>query len=73
MCAVTPTAALPTMPDEPAIMRQPDSGSSYAAVAKTARQRRTMDQFGSRTPTILTSGRGVTKTAPTERKTILGQ
>lgn len=49
-------------------MKPPDGGA-----VRTAAQRRTMDRFGVKTPTILTSGRGVTTAAPTEKKTLLGQ
>lgn len=61
-------AADPVLPPEYAAQRAPDS-----AAVKTAAGRRASDKVKSGTGTILTSGSGVTTTAPTERKTLLGQ
>ena len=69
MCPTpSPKYAAPTLPPETAAMKAPDGGA-----ARTAAGRRTSDQMRSAAPTILTSGSGVTTTAPTEKKTLLGQ
>lgn len=57
-----------TVPPEPAQMKQPDSGA-----VKTATGRRTSDRVRAGANTILTSGSGVTDTADTGKKTLLGQ
>lgn len=68
-------AAAPVLPPEPAAMRMPDGG----AALKTAAERRTATKVSGATgaakqmATILTSGKGVTSFAPTEKKTLLGQ
>jgi len=64
----TPRAADPVLPPEYAAQKAPDG-----AAVKTAVGRRATDKVKSGSPTILTSGSGVTMTAPTERKTLLGQ
>ncbi|OWV77625.1 hypothetical protein CO670_17155 [Rhizobium sp. J15] len=58
----------PALPPEPAQLKQPDGAAVRTAVA-----RRTEDRVRSRPDTILTSPGGVTTTAPTEKKTLLGQ
>lgn len=55
-------------PVQHAAMKQPDS-----AAVRTATQRRVMGKVKSKTPTILTSGQGVTEFAETQKKTLLGQ
>jgi len=60
MFAATPAA--PVLPPETAAMKQPDG-----AQVKSASQRRAVERNASRTPTILTSGRGVTADAPTSK------
>lgn len=59
---------LPTLPPEPAQMKQPDGDA-----VRTATGRRTEDRIRSGSNTILTSGSGVSAAAPTEKKTLLGQ
>jgi hypothetical protein len=69
MC-IFPSAASPSKPQlpvEPAQMKQPDSRDAAEAGSKAA------DQLRARANTILTSGSGVTETAPTGKKTLLGQ
>jgi hypothetical protein len=61
------TPAAPVLPPEPAQMKQPD------ATATTAAGRRTEDRIRSGTNTILTSPSGVDTSAPTDKKTLLGQ
>lgn len=63
-----PTPAAPQLPPEQAQMRQPDG-----AAVRSATGRRTMDRVRAGTSTVLTSGSGVTATAPTDKKTLLGQ
>lgn len=58
----------PVLPPEYAAMRAPDG-----AAVKTAAGRRATDRVRSGSSTILTSGSGVKTTAPTEKKTLLGQ
>jgi hypothetical protein len=58
----TPTQAAPVLPPETAAMRQPDG-----AAIKSATERRTTQRNATRSPTILTSGRGVTSNAPTAK------
>jgi len=64
----TPAQADPVLPPEYAAQKMPDG-----AAIKTAAGRRATDKVMSGSPTILTSGSGVTATAPTEKKTLLGQ
>jgi len=61
-------AADPVLPPETAAMKSPDG-----AAVKTAAGRRATDKIKAGSPTILTSGSGVTTVAPTEKKTLLGQ
>ncbi len=69
MCLLnTPKAEDPVLPPETAAMRAPDQGAVKSTVG-----RRTGDKARAATPTILTSGSGVTTSAPTEKKTLLGQ
>lgn len=58
----------PTLPPEPAQMKQPDAGA-----VRTATGRRTEDRMRAGAQTVLTSGSGVTQVAPTDKKTLLGQ
>lgn len=68
MCIAKPeTPKPPKMPKPTQAMKMPDLGAVKSAVA-----RRLSDQVGARTPTILTSGSGVTDFAATEKKTLLG-
>lgn len=60
----TPDA--PVLPTERAAMRQPTSAVT------TDTKRRATDQARSATSTILTSGSGVSTSAPTAKKTLLG-
>jgi len=64
----TPTPAAPTLPPENAAMKQPDGGA-----VRTNTGRRTSDRIRAGADTILTSGSGVTTSAPTDKKTLLGQ
>lgn len=48
-------------------MREPDAGAVRDSVG-----RRTTDRMRAAAKTILTSGRGVSEAAPTEKKTLLG-
>lgn len=57
-----------TVPPETAQMKQPDGGA-----VRTATGRRTSDRVRASADTILTSGSGVTDTAATGKKTLLGQ
>lgn len=69
MCMFTPpTAETPQLPPEPAQMKPADGGA-----VRSATGRRTDDRIRAGAQTILTSGSGVTATAPTERRTLLGQ
>lgn len=69
MClASTPKAPKVQPPIEYAQQKSPD----YAGARSTA-ARRTGDRVRSASQTILTSGSGVTETADTEKKTLLGQ
>lgn len=52
---------------ESAQSRYPDDGTAINSAA-----RRTTDRMRATTSTILTSGSGVTSSAPTEKKTLLG-
>ena len=68
-------AAAPVLPPETANQQSPDGG-----VVKSSAERRTASRvsgafggFGGNVPTILTSAKGVTSFAPTEKKTLLGQ
>lgn len=56
------------VPPETAQMKQPDGGA-----VRTATGRRTSDRIRAGTNTVLTSGSGVTDTAATGKKTLLGQ
>lgn len=58
----------PVLPPESAQMRSPDAGAARSSAA-----RRTMDRVMSGAKTVLTSGQGVTQSAPTEKKVLLGQ
>lgn len=60
--------APPVLPPETAQMKQPDAGA-----VRSATGRRTMDRYRGGADTILTSGSGVSDSAPTEKKTLLGQ
>lgn len=64
----TPTPAAPQLPVETQAMRQPDGGA-----VRSSTGRRTADRLRAGVDTILTSGSGVTNTAPTDKKTLLGQ
>ncbi len=64
----TPTPQAPQLPPETAAMREPDGGA-----VRTNTGRRTSDRIRAGADTILTSGSGVTTTAPTDKKTLLGQ
>lgn len=55
------------MPPEYAAQRNPDAGA-----VRSTTGRRTADAIRAGSPTILTSGSGVTTTALTEKKTLLG-
>ncbi len=57
----------PVMPPETAQMREPDGG----AVRDTT-GRRVTDRMRAAASTVLTSGSGVTSSAATEKKTLLG-
>ena len=67
MCSFASSPKDPVMPTQTAAQKWPDGGN-----VRTAAERRVMDGIGSMTPSILTSGQGVTKFAPTEKKTLLG-
>lgn len=56
----------PVMPRETALMKQPDAGQVRSDTAA-----RTRDKMRAAN-TILTSGSGVTQSAATEKKTLLG-
>lgn len=58
----------PEMPPERAATRLPDGET-----ARSTAGRRTQDRVRAGTNTILTSGSGVTSTADTAKKTLLGQ
>lgn len=62
-----PKPADPVLPPERAQMREPDAGAVRDSVG-----RRVTDRMRAATNTILTSGRGVSEDAPTEKKTLLG-
>lgn len=69
MCLFAPpTMNAPQLPAESAAMKAPDG-----AAARTAAGRRTGDRIRGGSDTILTSGSGVLDSAPTEKKTLLGQ
>lgn len=63
----TPKPKDPVLPPEAAQMRDPDAG----AVRDTT-GRRTTDRMRAASRTILTGGGGVTESAPTQKKTLLG-
>jgi hypothetical protein len=67
MCLFPPTPEAPSMPTEYAAQKSPDAGA-----VRSTTGRRTADMVRSGSPTILTSGSGVTTTALTEKKTLLG-
>lgn len=67
MCLFPPTPEAPTLPPEYVAQRAPDAGGVRGTTG-----RRTADQLRAGSPTILTSGSGVTTTALTEKKTLLG-
>lgn len=67
MCLV-PDIPKPELPPETQAMQQPDG-----AAVRSSAGRRTGDRIRSSASTILTSGSGVSETAPTEKKTLLGQ
>lgn len=56
------------LPKEPAQMKSPDGD-----VARSSAGRRTEDRIRAGTNTVLTSGSGVNVSAPTDKKTLLGQ
>lgn len=56
------------MPPQYAQSRDPDGN-----VVRSTQGRRTTDRMRAASPTVLTSGSGVTTVAPTEKKTLLGQ
>lgn len=58
----------PVMPTEMAQSRLPDGGQ-----VRTNTGQRATDRARAATSTVLTSGSGVTTSAPTEKKTLLGQ
>ena len=66
MCMATPDIPEPQRATERAAERAPDN----AAVSSAGR--RASDRARSGADTILTSGSGVSMTAPTEKKTLLG-
>ncbi len=75
MFGSTQAAEAPVLPPQYAAQAQPDGGA-----VKTAAERRTATRvagstggFGGQLSTILTSGKGVSVFAPTEKKTLLGQ
>lgn len=69
MCMFSqPKMQAPQLPPEPNQTKQPDAGAVRSAIG-----RRTEDRFRGAADTILTSGSGVTATAPTDKKTLLGQ
>lgn len=69
MCMFSqPKPEAPQMPPEYAQQKQPDAG----AVRNTTGAR-TEDRIRAGTQTVLTSGSGVTASAPTDKKTLLGQ
>ena len=69
MCMFSPpTPKAPVLPPETAAMKAPDGGA-----VRSSAGRRALDQVRSGSDTILTSGAGVTTTAPTDKKTLLGQ
>ncbi|MFZ5692443.1 MAG: hypothetical protein ACOY5F_14435 [Pseudomonadota bacterium] len=67
MCLV-PDIPAPQTPPETQEMKQPDGAAARSAVS-----RRTGDRVRSSAATVLTSGSGVTASAPTDKKTLLGQ
>lgn len=68
MCMPTPNIPDPKAPTEYAQQKAPDAGAVKSNVG-----RRALDRMRSTASTILTSGSGVTTSAPTEKKTLLGQ
>lgn len=69
MCLIQqPKMEKPELPPETQAMKEPDAGQAQATVG-----RRTSNELRAGPETILTSGSGVTETAPTEKKTLLGQ
>lgn len=69
MCMFSqPSTPKVEQPTEYAQQKQPDG-----AAVKSATGRRTEDRVRAGTQTILTSGSGVLDTAPTDKKTLLGQ
>ncbi|MHB0785588.1 hypothetical protein [Bradyrhizobium sp. 5.13L] len=68
MCLV-PDIPKPQLPEETQAMKDPDGAAARSSVT-----RRMGDQArASSANTILTSGSGVTASAPTQSKTLLGQ
>lgn len=57
-----PQQQAPQLPPEPASMQQPDG-----AAIKSAAQRRAGERTATRSPTILTSGKGVTQRASSNK------
>lgn len=69
MCLVsTPSAPQLQEPTEYAQQRAPDGDA-----VRSSTSRRTLDKMRSGTSTVLTSGSGVSQTADTAKKTLLGQ
>lgn len=66
-----------SQPDAPPKVEQPPEYAQQkapdGAAVKSTTGRRTEDRLRAGSQTILTSGSGVTTTAPTEKKTLLGQ
>jgi hypothetical protein len=65
--STTPIMQPPELPPEPQAAKAPDGGTVSSAA------RRVTDRLRAGASTILTSGQGVTTTAPTAGKTLLGQ
>lgn len=69
MCMRAPSMLAPfLLPPQMAAARAPDR-----AAARSASSTRATDRMRSSTPTILTSGSGVTMMGDTDKKTLLGQ
>lgn len=69
MCMSQPSMpAPPELPPQMAAAKAPDRAAS-----RSAQSTRTSDRMRSATPTILTSGSGVSMMGQTDKKTLLGQ
>lgn len=65
-----------SQPDMPAVETPKEYAQQKApdgAAVRSSTSRRTMDRLRAGSDTVLTSGSGVTASAPTEKKTLLGQ